>query len=263
MVLVDIKLQCLGGGKMGEALLRGLMASGWADEGQLAVVEALANRREDLAGQYPEMTVTDQALTDVDTLLAVKPTDVAEAVDGLACARLLSIAAGVRTAVLEGMLPAGCRVVRAMPNTPALLGQGAAGVAAGSVAGEEDLSWAVGILESVGKVVTLPEELLDAVTGVSGSGPAYVFLLAEAMMSAAVEVGLSAEDADVLVRQTLLGSAMLLAEGGEPPEVLRQNVTSPGGTTAAALEVLGDRQFGETMTEAIVAAVERSRELGA
>lgn len=259
---MDIKLQCLGGGKMGEALLRGLMASGWAGEGELAVVEALADRRDELARQYPEMTVADTALADVDTLLAVKPTDVAEAVDGLGCPRLLSIAAGVRTAVLEGLLPAGCRVVRAMPNTPALLGQGAAGVSAGSAAGEEDLGWAVGILESVGRVVTLPEEMLDAVTGVSGSGPAYVFLLAEAMMSAAAEVGLSSEDADVLVRQTLLGSAMLLAEGSEPPEVLRQNVTSPGGTTAAALEVLGSRQFGEIMAEAIVAATQRSRELG-
>jgi len=143
-----------------------------------------------------------------------------------------------------------------------LLGEGAAAVAAGANAGEEDLDWAVGILKSVGTVVVVAEESLDAVTGVSGSGPAYLFLVAEAMISAAVEVGLSHDIADGLVRQTLLGSAKLLAQGSDTPEVLRKNVTSPGGTTAAALEVFESRQFREIFLEAIQAATERSKELG-
>ena len=257
------KLQCIGGGKMGEALLRGLMTSGWAGADELAVVEKLAERRAELTELYPQLTVTEEPLAADDVLLAVKPNDVAEVVAGLGCTRVLSIAAGVRLATLEELLPAGCRVVRAMPNTPALLGEGAAAVAAGSAASEADLDWAVGILSSVGTAQTVPEELLDAVTGVSGSGPAYVFLVAEAMMAAAVEVGLEAELADQLVRQTLLGSAKLLAEGGESPEQLRRNVTSPGGTTAAALEVLEGREFRQIFSEAIAAAVARSKELGA
>ena len=257
------KLQCIGGGKMGEALLRGLMTSRWAGADELAVVEKLAERRAELTELYPQLTVTEEPLAADDVLLAVKPNDVAEVVAGLGCTRVLSIAAGVRLATLEELLPAGCRVVRAMPNTPALLGEGAAAVAAGSAASESDLDWAVGILSSVGTAQTVPEELLDAVTGVSGSGPAYVFLVAEAMMAAAVEVGLEAELADQLVRQTLLGSAKLLAEGGEAPEQLRRNVTSPGGTTAAALEVFEGRELRQIFSEAIAAAVARSKELGA
>jgi len=196
-------------------------------------------------------------------LLAVKPNDVAEAAGSLEAPRVLSIAAGVRLASLEELLPKGCRVLRAMPNTPALLGEGAAAVAAGAAAGQPDLNWAVGILESVGTAVVVEESLLDAVTGVSGSGPAYLFLVAEAMISAAVEVGLSPEVAAGLVRQTLLGSAKLLAEGAKPPEQLRQNVTSPGGTTAAALEVFEARQLREIFSQAIGAATDRSKELGA
>jgi len=199
----------------------------------------------------------------VDALLAVKPNDVAEAAGSLEAPRVLSIAAGVRLASLEELLPKGCRVLRAMPNTPALLGEGAAAVAAGAAAGQPDLNWAVGILESVGTAVVVEESLLDAVTGVSGSGPAYLFLVAEAMISAAVEVGLSPEVAAGLVRQTLLGSAKLLAEGAKPPEQLRQNVTSPGGTTAAALEVFEARQLREIFSQAIGAATDRSKELGA
>ena len=248
---------------MGEALLRGLMTSHWAGADELVVVEKLAERRAELTELYPQLTVTEEPLAADDVLLAVKPNDVAEVVTGLGCTRVLSIAAGVRLATLEELLPAGCRVVRAMPNTPALLGEGAAAVAAGSAASESDLDWAVGILSSVGTAQTVPEELLDAVTGVSGSGPAYVFLVAEAMMAAAVEVGLEAELADQLVRQTLLGSAKLLAEGGEAPEQLRRNVTSPGGTTAAALEVFEGREFRQIFSEAIAAAVARSKELGA
>ena len=248
---------------MGEALLRGLMTSRWAGADELAVVEKLAERRAELTELYPKLTVTEEPLAADDVLLAVKPNDVAEVVAGLSCTRVLSIAAGVRLATLEELLPARCRVVRAMPNTPALLGEGAAAVAAGSAASEADLDWAVGILSSVGTAQTVPEELLDAVTGVSGSGPAYVFLVAEAMMAAAAEVGLEAELADQLVRQTLLGSAKLLAEGGEAPEQLRRNVTSPGGTTAAALEVFESRELHQIFSEAIAAAVARSKELGA
>lgn len=248
---------------MGEALLRGLMTSGWAQQHELAVVEALPARRAELSQLYPQLEVRQEPLDGVDALLAVKPNDVTEVAKSLDAPRVLSIAAGVRLARLEELLPKGCRGLRAMPNTPALLGEGAAAVAAGSVASEQDLNWAVGILESVGTVVVVEEKLLDAVTGVSGSGPAYLFLVAEAMISAAIEVGLSPEVADALVRQTLLGSAKLLAEGTETPERLRKNVTSPGGTTAAALEVFEAMQLREIFSQAIQVATDRSKELGA
>ena len=176
--------------------------------------------------------------------------------------RMLSIAAGVRIEVLQSLLGRECRVLRAMPNTPALLGAGMAALAAGPSANEDDLSWAEGILSAVGKVVMVEEELLDAVTGVSGSGPAYLFSVAEAMIAAGVEAGLDPEVADTLTRQTLLGSAMLLTESEDPPEQLRVNVTSPGGTTAEALKVFEERNLRDIFREAILAATERSKQLG-
>lgn len=262
---MNIKLQCVGGGKMGEALLAGLVASKWAKAEELAVVEAMESRRLELQQGHPALTVTDSPLSDVDVLLAVKPGDVPAATKTLAnlgIARLLSIAAGVRLDYLESQMDADCRIVRAMPNTPALLGAGAAAVAGGSAASQEDLSWAVGIMESVGVALVLPEESLDAVTGLSGSGPAYLFAVAEAMIAAGTKTGLSPEVADALVRQTLLGSAQLLAQGDDSPQQLRLNVTSPGGTTAAALEVFKEKELEQIFAEAIEAATQRSRELG-
>ena len=164
-------------------------------------------------------------------------------------------------AAIEAEAP-GVPVVRAMPNTPALVGAGAAAVAAGTAAGEDDLAWAEAVLGAVGIVVRVPEHLLDAVTGLSGSGPAYVFLVAEALVEAGVLVGLPRPTSAALVGQTLLGAARLLVEGEEGPEALRAGVTSPGGTTAAGLRVLEARGVRSALLEAVAAAAARSAELG-
>ncbi len=176
-------------------------------------------------------------------------------------ALVLSIAAGVTIEALEAAAP-GRPVVRAMPNTGALVGKGAAAIAAGTHATEGDLEVAERILGGVGIVVRVPESQLDAVTGLSGSGPAYVFLLAEALIEAGVLVGLSRDISDQLVRQTLLGAGTLLTEGDELPEALRAAVTSPGGTTAAGLQVLEAHGFRGALLEAVAAATRRSTELG-
>jgi len=150
-----------------------------------------------------------------------------------------------------------------MPNTPSLVGVGAAAIAAGSLAGPDDLDWATGILSAVGTVVVVDEPLLDAVTGLSGSGPAYVFLLAEALVDAGEAAGLPRETAAALAEQTLLGAATLLHQGDDPPATLRQNVTSKGGTTAAGLAVFEEGGFRDLVRDVVAAATERSRELGA
>jgi pyrroline-5-carboxylate reductase len=149
-----------------------------------------------------------------------------------------------------------------MPNTPALIGAGAAAIAGGTAATDDDLAWAEELLGSVGIVVRVKEPLLDAVTGLSGSGPAYVFLVAEALIDAGVLAGLPRDVSQVLSVQTLLGAATLLAEGVDGPEALRAAVTSPGGTTAAGLQVLEQRGLRAAFLDAVVAATARSRELG-
>jgi pyrroline-5-carboxylate reductase len=199
-------------------------------------------------------------------VVAVKPGDVAAAVRTATEAgalRLLSVAAGVSTAAIEEAAGSTVRVVRAMPNTPALVGAGAAAIAPGTAVRDDDLAWAEGILRSVGTVVRVPERALDAVTGLSGSGPAYVFLVAEALIDAGVLVGLPRDTSEALVRQLLVGAARLLDESGEPPAVLRARVTSPGGTTAAGLHQLERKAVRAAFVEAVRAATDRARELGA
>jgi pyrroline-5-carboxylate reductase len=199
-------------------------------------------------------------------VVAVKPGDVEAACRALGAAgvpRVLSIAAGVPLAKLESWLAPGTAVVRAMPNTPALVGCGAAAIAPGRAASDGDLAWAEEILSAVGKVERVGEALLDAVTGLSGSGPAYVFLVVEALIEAGVAVGLPRPVAETLTVQTLLGSARLLAESGERAESLRAAVTSPGGTTAAGLAALESRAVRAAFLEAVAAATKRSKELGA
>jgi pyrroline-5-carboxylate reductase len=175
-------------------------------------------------------------------------------------ALVVSIAAGVTIATIEDAVP-GRPVVRAMPNTAALVREGVAAIAAGNHATEGHLDDAERLLAAVGTVVRVPESQLDAVTGLSGSGPAYVFLVAEALIEAGVLVGLSRETATELVSRTLTGSARLLAESGEGPEELRAAVTSPGGTTAFGLRVLEDRGLRAAFMDAVVAATKRSAEL--
>ena len=260
-----VRLQVIGGGKMGEALLVGLVGNGWAAADELHVVEPDPARQQAVAAAAPGVSVSAEPLYGIDAVIAVKPNIVATVLSALAevgTPRVLSIAAGVRTEAIEAGLPAGTAVVRAMPNTPALVGQGAAAIAPGSAASAEDLEWAREILEAVGTVAVVKEADLDAVTGLSGSGPAYLFRLAEALRAAGIAQGLDSGTADALTRQTLLGAATLLTESGEDPGRLRENVTSPGGTTAAGLAVLDEADFMGLIDRVVDAATERSRELG-
>jgi pyrroline-5-carboxylate reductase len=254
---------------MGEALLAGMIEGGQPSE-DTAIAEPVADRRHVLEARFPAVRVVPSpawAVAEADlVVVAVKPGDVEAALVAAAPALVpgalvLSIAAGVTIDTLESFVP-GHPVVRAMPNTPALVRQGASAIAGGTLAGDEHLALAEGVLRSVGRVVRVSEPLLDPVTGLSGSGPAYVFLMAEAMIEAGVYVGLTRADSTILVVQTLLGSATLLAEGNEGPEALRAAVTSPGGTTAAGLAALEARAVRSAFLEAVRAATERSRQLG-
>jgi len=261
-------LALLGGGKMGEALLGGLIDAG-RDPEDLAVAEVSVERRHALEARFPKVRVVPApawAVAEAEVVVvAVKPDDVAAALEAARpalapTALVVSIAAGVTIATIEALVP-GHPVVRAMPNTPALVGLGAAAISAGRHAGDEHLARAEAILSAVGTVARLPESLLDAVTGLSGSGPAYVFLVAEALIEAGVHAGIPRPVSHSLVIQTLLGSATLLA-GGQGPEALRAAVTSPGGTTAAGIAALEARAVRAAFLEAVAAATARSRQLG-
>ena len=264
-------LVVVGGGRMGEALASGLQAQGWP-QGDLVVVEASAQRRYDLAatslavvGSLEEaLRQLDRDRRPVGAVIAVKPLDVEAVSRELAragVARALSIAAGVTLDDLDTWLDP-VVALRAMPNTPALVGAAASAVAPGGRAGPADIDWAKSVLSAVGMVVELPEPALDAVTGVSGSGPAYVFLVAEALIDAGVLAGLARPVARDLAVQTLLGSARLLAETGDEPSALRAAVTSPGGTTAAGLRALEAGGVRSAILDAVMAATERAREMG-
>ena len=259
------KLVVVGGGKMGSALLAGLITGGWAPVGDLAVSEPDEGQRRHVAAAHPGLLVSEGPVAADAAVLAVKP-DVAEGVARTLAAvgitRVLSFVAGLSTVRLEDALSPGAVVVRAMPNTPALIGAGVAGMSGGSLATSADLDWAEGVLGSVGSVVRLPERQLDAVTGISGSGPAYVYLMAEALIDAGVTAGLSRQVSQQLVVETVLGSARMMAETGEDPVALRAAVTSPGGTTAAAVRTLEFKSVRSAFIEAVAAATERSRQLG-
>ncbi len=260
-----IRLQLVGGGKMGEALLAGLLRAQWCEADELAVVERIDARRKELESRFPEVAVIDRVMPSQAALLAVKPGDVADACKELALAgveRVLSIAAGVTTESIEAVLGGGVAVVRAMPTTPAVVGAGASAIAPGQSASDDDLDWAASILDAVGVVVRVSESQLDAVTGLSGSGPAYVFLVAESLIEAGVLMGLSREVAEVLAVQTILGSAQLMRDSDEHAAALRAAVTSPGGTTAAGLHQLELAGVRAAFLSAVQAATERSRELG-
>lgn len=258
---------------MGGALIGGLLASGWAVPGEIAVAELVAERRDELGREFPGLQVTDVPEPGMlaeggdrlaGAVLAVKP-DVAEGacrvLGAVGVTRVLSIVAGIPCARLETALGGQPSVVRAMPNTPALVGAGVTAISGGSFATASDLTWAEDVMSAVGTVVRLPERLLDPVTGLSGSGPAYFFLVAEALIESGVQMGLSREVSRTLVVETMLGSAKLLAETGEDPESLRAMVTSPAGTTAAGIRALESRAVRSAFMEAVAAATERSRNL--
>ena len=234
------------------------------DPSTVTVVEPSGARREELAARFPGLGLAEALAAAASALVAVKPPlvpEVCRRLGELGVRRILSIAAGVHLAAMEAEVPAGTAVVRAMPNTPSLVGRGAAAIAGGSAAGDDDLTWAESILGAVGTVVRVDEASLDAVTGLSGSGPAYVFLVAEALIDAGVEQGLARPVATDLAVQTLRGAAELLATGESPAE-LRAAVTSPGGTTAAGLRALESAAIRAAFASAVAAATQRSRELG-
>jgi pyrroline-5-carboxylate reductase len=258
----------LGVGMMGQALLSGLLRAGWspsdlrAGDVRPAQLEQIHTRHQVWTG--PAAAAVDGA----DTLvIAVKPQDVPDLLADIAptlapSCLVISLAAGVTTATLRRHLPDGQPVIRVMPNTPALVGAGMTAIAPSPTASPDQVGRAERILSAVGQVVVLPEQYLDAVTAVSGSGPAYLMYVAEAMIDAAVLLGLPRATATQLVRQTLYGSAQLLAESTEHPTVLKENVVSPGGTTAAALRTFEEYRLKAAFAAAIEAARDRSEELG-
>ncbi len=258
---------------MGGALLGGLIATGWASPSDLILVEPLPERRRELEAAFPGLHAVpapEAGLLDAagehlaGAVLAVKP-DTAEsacrALGAMGVTRVLSIVAGMPAQRLEHALGGEPVVVRAMPNTAALVGAGVSAISGGSFATSQDLAWAEELLDSVGTVVRLPERLLDTVTGLSGSGPAYFFLVAEALIEAGVQMGLTRDVSRTLVVETMRGSAALLAETGRDPEALRAEVTSPAGTTAAGIRTLEARAVRSAFMEAVAAATERSRAL--
>ena len=253
---------------MGSALAKGLLGNGWRPA-DLVLAEVVPERAAVVRAELGCECVSDpaEAVRDREAVVvAVKPQDMETLLEQVADAippsqLVITLAAGVRIATLESALGE-TPVVRVMPNTPALLGKGMAGLAGGSHAAPRHMALARMVMEAVGEVVELEEADMDAVTAVSGTGPAYVFALAEAMTEAAVELGLSAEVATRMVNYTVLGAGEMLVRTGHSAAHLRRQVASPGGTTAAALEVMNDGGFSDLMVRAVVAAHRRSVELG-
>ena len=257
------ELVLVGGGHMGAALLGGLVAGGWDPEG-IVVVEIDPGKRADLESRFGVRT-SATVVAGNGAIVAVKPAGAAgvcSELAGLGTARILSIAAGISAATLQQAAGNSAHVVRAMPNTPALVQEGATAITGSAVCDESDLAWAEKVLSAVGTVVRVTEDLMDAVTAVSGSGPGYIFLFAEALLAAAVEEGLPADVADRLVRQLFKGAGALLAGSAESPARLRENVTSPNGTTFAGLSVFEDEGLRAIVHKAVRAAADRSREMG-
>lgn len=262
------RLAVIGAGVMGEALLAGLLRSG-----RTPVDTCITERRPDRATELRArhgvdvLDNVDAAATSSVLMLVVKPQDMPALLEEIAPsvqpgALVISLAAGITTEFLEARLPAGTAVVRVMPNTPALVDEGMSALSAGQHCSDEQLARAEDLMRAVGKTVQVPEKYQDAVTAISGSGPAYVFYVVEAMIEAGVVLGLPRSVAHDLVVQTVVGAAVLLRETGEHPTVLRENVTSPAGTTAAALRELDDHKVRAAFITAMEAARDRSRELG-
>jgi pyrroline-5-carboxylate reductase len=258
------ELVVVGGGNMGAALVGGILDGRARDAGDLAVVEPSGPRRSELAEMFPGLAVEATMPPCHAAVLAVKPAIVPEAAVAAVTAgatRLLSIAAGVTTATIVGAAGPGVAVLRAMPNTPALVGAGVSALASVDGTSDADLAWAEDVLAGVGMVVRVTEAQLDAVTGLTGSGPAYVFLVAEALIDAGVLAGLPRDAVVPMVAQLLVGSSALLAQDGDA-SALRARVTSPGGTTASGLRILEERAVRAAFIDAVQAATDRSRALG-
>jgi pyrroline-5-carboxylate reductase len=256
-----------GAGVMGETLLSGLLRSGRPADA-LVITERRPDRAAELSERYGVRVLDNaEAAQSADTLvLVVKPQDMGALLEEVAPFvepgnLVVSLAAGITTGFIESRLPEGRSVVRVMPNTPALVDQGMAAVSGGAHCPPEHLGRAQELLAATGKVLEVPEHLQDAVTAISGSGPAYIFYVVEAMIEAGVVLGMPRTTATDLVVQTLYGAATMIKETGQHPTVLREQVTSPGGTTAAALRVMDDHKVRAAFISAMEAAATRSREL--
>jgi pyrroline-5-carboxylate reductase len=279
-----LRLGFIGGGNMAEAIVRGVLSAGVSDAGGIAIAEKSEARREFLAREFPGTRITADipaAASEADVvILAVKPQNIPEVLPQLVTSHqplatnpspvtshqslvtVLSICAGIRTAALEAGLPAGARVVRVMPNTPALIGLGWSGICPGANAGADDIAMARRIFDAVGESAEVSEDLMDAVTALTGSGPAYVFYLMESLIESGVRMGFTPEQAAAMVRQLLLGAATLAANSDKSPAQLRAAVTSPGGTTAAGVAALDRERFRDTIVDCVLAAERRGKELG-
>ncbi len=264
----DKRFAVIGAGNMGLALVRGLVDSGVAPD-HVTVTNKRAARSQDLAAHYgvkAGATNGEAARTAEIVILSIKPQIFSKILPEirheLGDALVISIAAGVTTERIERELEPGARVIRAMPNTPATIKQAATALSPGTHATPEDMELAVAVFEEIGRVAVVDEIHLDAVTGLCGSGPAYVFLIIEAFADAGVKVGLSREIATELAVQTIQGSARLLQITKEHPGKLKDQVTSPGGTAIAGLHTLEEGGLRTTIMNAVEAATKRSRELG-
>jgi pyrroline-5-carboxylate reductase len=262
-------LAIVGGGKIGEALLSGLLRGHYSRD-DVVVVEKHADRAAYLSAAHGVSVVDigEAAGTARTVLVAVKPQDISSLLAELAphvgpSHVVVSVAAGVPTARIEAALGSGVPVVRCMPNTPALVDEAMTAISPGAHATEEHLAVAERLLATVGQVVRVPESQLDAVTALSGSGPAYFFYLVEAMIDAGILLGLPRALAATLIVQSAVGAAVMLRDSGEHPVQLREAVTSPGGTTIAAIRELEVHGVRAALLAAIEAAATRSRELGA
>jgi len=264
------KMAMIGVGKMGGGLLEGILSRKLIAPESITVYDKVAGRLEELKVAYGISLAADNraALSGADVvILGVKPQNMREVLreirDALEENQLVvSIAAGISTTFIEEALEKKIRVVRVMPNMPALIGYGATALARGEYATDEDITVALQIFDAVGISVVVTEDLMDAVTGLSGSGPAYGFMMIEALSDAGVLMGLPRETARMLASQTMLGAAMLCLQGQKHPAVLKDMVTSPGGTTIAGLKALEEGKFRATLMKAVEAAALRSKALG-
>lgn len=264
------KLCFVGAGNMAEALIRGLITSGNARPEDITATGKRDERLAELAKTYGVVTTKDNlaAVKHAEVvILAVKPQAMSKLLDQIAVGidpqkLVISIAAGLPIAAIERKLGRGARIVRSMPNTPALVGAGATAIASGEHATEADMAIAKSLFDAVGITVVVEEVLLDAVTGLSGSGPAYLFLVIEALSDAGVKVGLPRYTAQKLAAQTVMGSAKLQIDTGTHPGQLKDQVTSPGGTAIAGLHTLEAGGMRTTLINAVEVATRRAKELG-
>ncbi|MDR3564895.1 MAG: pyrroline-5-carboxylate reductase [Negativicutes bacterium] len=268
-MLESKRIGFIGGGAMGEALIRGMLQAKLVNASQITINDVVQERLDYLAASLGVSTSLDsqEVAGNVDVLfLTIKPQTINDVLDNIAPVvdkktTVISIVAGITIATLQGRLP-GVPIVRVMPNTAVAVGAGMSAIALGKYASAQAGELASAVFASVGRVVTVNEDAMDAVTGLSGSGPAFVYLLIDALADAGVRVGFSRPMALTLAAQTLYGAAKMVLETGEHPAKLRDMVTSPGGTSIAGIHVLEQKGVRAALIDAVVAATNRSREMG-